>query len=386
MLVLLVTMVTAIATPLIQILYDPSRPYMVNKRRAIQYTPPNTELHIVACIHDQESVTGFVNLLKVSNPTASSPFCVYALRLIEFAGRAAPVFIDHDNQTQAFEHTSYNPIHNALKLFQESYCDFVKFHLFTSVSPIRTMYQDICELALTKKVTLIILPFRKDSLDSRTEVVNDGGIQSVNTNVLSHAPCSVGILVDKGSFRTQIANYSMRRSSHHFAVLFFGGADAREALAYADKMAGNSEVSLTVVRFLSHNGDGDNAMEKKLDDGVVTWFWVKNEGNERVIYKEVVVRNGEETVAAIQAMNRSEYYDLWIVGRKQGINPVLIEGMSSWSQNLELGVIGDLVTSDDFRSNASVLVVQQQVLRAQERVLGSLLGRFPCSTYTSECT
>ncbi|KAL6967765.1 Cation/H(+) antiporter 24 [Sarracenia purpurea var. burkii] len=115
----------------------------------------------------------------------------------------------------------------------------------------------------------------------------------------------------------------MMWSSHHFAVLFFGGADAREALAYADRMAGNSEVSLTVTRFLSHNGEGDDEMEKKLDDRLVTWFWVKNEGNERVIYREVVVRNGDEMMAAIRAMNHSEYYDMWIVGRKQGINPVM---------------------------------------------------------------
>ncbi|KAL6967760.1 Cation/H(+) antiporter 24 [Sarracenia purpurea var. burkii] len=140
-------------------------------------------------------------------------------------------------------------------------------------------------------------------------------------------------------------------------------------------MAGNSEVSLTVIRFLPYNGEGEDEMEKKLDDGLVTWFWVKNEGNERVIYKEVVVKNGDETVAAIQTMNHSENYDLWIVGRKQGINPVLIQGMSSWSQNHELGIIGDMVTSMDFGSNASVLVVQQQVLRAYNGVSGGLLGR-----------
>ena len=64
-------------------------------------------------------------------------------------------------------------------------------------------------------------------------------------------------------------------------VLFFlGGADSREALAYADRAAPNPEVSLTVIiRFLSYNNIGDDEMEKKLDKGVVTWFWVKNERN-----------------------------------------------------------------------------------------------------------
>ena len=129
----------------------------------------------------------------------------------------------------------------------------------------------------------------------------------------------MGVLV----FRTNVVNYSIRRLAHQFAVLFLGGADAREALACADRMTGNPKVSLTVIRFLSYNGEGDDEMEKKLDNGLVTWFWVKNEGNQRVIYREVVVKNGEDNVAAIRMMN-SDCYDLWILGRKQGSNPVLI--------------------------------------------------------------
>ncbi|CAK9164148.1 unnamed protein product [Ilex paraguariensis] len=356
MMVLLTTAIPAVATPLISMIYDPTRPYMVNTRRNIQHNPPNTGIHIVACIHDQESVAGFINLLEVSNPTVSSPFSVYALRLVELVGRATSLFIDHENQEQAFQHTSFNSIHNALRLFQESKGEVVKIHSFTSVSPKRSMYQDICELALDKKASLIILPFHKEL--GRTEMVRQG-VQSVNSNVLAHAPCSVGVLVDKGPSR--------QASHHHFVVLFLGGGDAREALAYADRMAGNPDVSLTVIRFLSQNNEGDLEMEKKLDDGLVTWFWVKNEGNSQVVYREVVVKNGEETVAAIQAMN-DDHYDLWIVGRKHGINILLIQGLSNWSDNIdELGVIGDYVASMDLDSTASVLVVQQQVLRGQER-------------------
>lgn len=362
LMVLLTLVVTGVLSPFINIVYDPTRPYMVNRRRNIQHTPQNTELHIVVSIHDEESVAGFLNLLEVSNPTLSSPFSVYALRLVELIGRASPLFIDHENQDHASNyHTNHNSIHNALKLFQET-SEFIRIYSFTSVTPKRTMYRDICELALIKKASLIILPFTKET-----------SIQSINANVLLNAPCSVGILVDKGSSRTHLVNTSMRTATHHFVVLFLGGPDAREALAYADRMAGNTEVSLTVIRFLSLNGEGDDEMEKKLDDGLVTWFWVKNEGNEKVVYREVVVKNGEETVAAIQAMN-CDYFDLWIVGRKQGINPVLTEGLSNWSENVELGVVGDFVSSMDLLTTASVLVVQQQILRGQEKE-GSLIQR-----------
>ncbi|CAI9770773.1 unnamed protein product [Fraxinus pennsylvanica] len=371
MLVILTVTVTSIATPLISVLYDPTRPYMVNKRRNIQHTAPNTELHIVACIDGEESLAGVINLLEVSNPTINSPFKVHALRLIELAGRAAPVFIDHENQENGSD-ADFNSVYNALKIFEEANGKYIKIHSFTTITSKRSMYQDICELALVKKASLIILPLYKKHLDNLdgTELLVQGNI-SVNANILKHAPCSVGILVNKGScYQNHLVNCSARLSVHHFALIFLGGSDAREALAYADRMAANPDVSLTVIRFLTHNNEGDNKMEKKLDDGLVTWFWVKNERNNQVIYQEVVVKNGLETIAAIQAMN-TVYYDLWIVGRKHGINPVLLRGLSYWGENNELGVIGDFVASADFDSPGSVLVVQQQILRDQEGASGS---------------
>ncbi|KAJ7959890.1 Cation/H(+) antiporter like [Quillaja saponaria] len=363
LLVLLTTAVTAILTPFITILHDPTKPYMVNKRRTIQHTPPNSELRIVLCIFYSENVAGLINLLEVSNPTISNPFSIYALHIMELIGRAAPVFIDHQLQEVPPKYSSPETM-NALKIYKEMRGELVKVQSFTTLAPKRTMYQNVCEMAIEKKATFILLPFHKDRIENvrGTELVRHN-FRTVNVDVFEHAPCSVGILVDKGDLAVNtVVGSSITHSRHHFAVLFLGGADAREALAYADRMIGNLDVSVTVIRFLSHNYEGDDEMEKKLDDGLVTWFWVKNESNNRVVYREVVVKNGEETIAAIQAMN-DESYDLWIVGRKHGINPVLLEGLSDWSDSQELGVIGDYVSSVDFSSTASVLVVQQQILR-----------------------
>ena len=44
LMVLMTTSATAIASPLINLIYDPTRPYMINKRRNIQHNPPNAEL------------------------------------------------------------------------------------------------------------------------------------------------------------------------------------------------------------------------------------------------------------------------------------------------------------------------------------------------------
>ncbi|KAK1352299.1 hypothetical protein POM88_053563 [Heracleum sosnowskyi] len=67
LMVLVTTSVTAIALPLINLIYDPTRPYMINKRRNIQHNPPNAELRIVLSIHDEESVPGFISLLEVQD-------------------------------------------------------------------------------------------------------------------------------------------------------------------------------------------------------------------------------------------------------------------------------------------------------------------------------
>ncbi|EEF46025.1 monovalent cation:proton antiporter, putative [Ricinus communis] len=368
MLVLLTTLMTGICTPLIGILYNPTRPYMVNKRRTIQHSPPGSDLRIVVCINDKESVVSLIDLLEVSYPTTTGPFAVYALHLVELVGRATPALIDHEKSGGPSRHADHEAIHNALKRYQQARKDSVKVRFFTVFTVKRTMYQDICKLALLNKASLIILPYERRNLESGTgtEIVGHGrGMQSISSNVIAHAPCSVGILVDKGNTHNTIMVRPFRHSSHQkFVVLFLGGPDSREALTYADRMARNPDVYLTVVRFLSHNNTGDDEIEKKLDDGIVTWFWVKNESNERVGYKEVVVKNGEETIAAIQAFNDDDN-DLWIVGRKQGINPRILDGLSNWSENLELGVIGDYIASFDFGSAASVLVMHQQIMRVQ---------------------
>ncbi|KAL2899238.1 Cation/H(+) antiporter 24 [Bienertia sinuspersici] len=294
---------------------------------------------------------------------------VVKLVTIVMAARAAPVFIDHTKQFEDYWDTNDEAVHNAIKLYEEVRTDCITMNYYTSVTPQRTMYQDICEIALLNKVGFIILPFHKkcieDGNDFATALLRPG-VQSANTNTLSHAPCSVGILACKdastwGTLPTRVSH----RMHRQFAMLFLGGPDAREALTLADRMVGHPDVSLIVVRFLASEYKGDNEGERKLDDGVVTWFWVKNERNDKVVYKEVVVSSGFETISAIQSLNESVPIDLWIVGRKNGINPTLLEGLSEWSDNPELGLVGDFLVSNDFDTSGSVLVVQQQVLRDQ---------------------
>ncbi|WCJ34808.1 Cation/H(+) antiporter 24 [Euphorbia peplus] len=368
LLVLLTIAMTSISVPLISILYNPTRPYMVNKRRTIQHSPEGKEFCMVVCITNTESLAGTIELLEVSNPATSynepSMVMIYALHLVELIGRRTPALINHDNPERLMKDPECEIINNALRLYQEAR-DFVELHFYTAMTAKRTMYQDICKIALVNKASIIIVPFEKGSLNpvAGTEIMgHSDGVQSLCTNVITHAPCSVGILVDKGYARNMTTTFRQLAKIQQFVLLFLGGADAREALAYGDRMIGNPNVSLIVVRFLAHNGEGDDEIEKRLDDRMVTSFWMKNESNERVMYREIVVKNGKETVEGIHAF-KDESVDLWIVGREQGINPIILEGLSGWSEHLELGTIGDFISSVDFGGNASILVLHQQIMR-----------------------
>ncbi|KAG5254025.1 cation/H(+) antiporter [Salix suchowensis] len=364
MLVLLVTSVTAVSTPLIRFLYDPTRPYKVNTNRTIQYTPPHEELKVVACVYNQDSVASLINLFEFSSPSQRN-LSVYALCLIELNGRAAPLLIDHEKETSTFNYSGYDSTYHALRTYMETKRDVMEIHSFTAVVPKQTMYQDICKLAMIKEANLVILPFHMEWMDSaKMTEIDHQRTPSVFSNVLDHAPCSVGILFHRVHLLNPLCDKFFYSSPRHVLVLFLGGADAREALFYADRILMNPNVSLTVIRFLSYHHCREYEREKKIDNGVITSFRERNGRNKRVVCRDVVMKNGEETLATIQAFGNDVHFDLWILGRQKGINPFLLEGLSSdWCDHLELGVIGDYITSMDFDGTTSVLVVQQQTLR-----------------------
>ncbi|KAH0459870.1 hypothetical protein IEQ34_010533 [Dendrobium chrysotoxum] len=80
------------------------------------------------------------------------------------------------------------------------------------------------------------------------------------------------------------------------------------------------------------------------------------DGGGEAEYVERIVGNAEETVAMLREM--AWRYDLCIVGIGEGMPSPLTAELTEWSECEELGPIGDLLASPDFRSRASVLVLQ----------------------------
>lgn len=375
--VIVAVVMTGIITPIVTAIYRPARRFLPYKRRTIQRSKPDAELRALVCIHTPRNVPTIINLLEASHPTKRSPICVYVLHLVELTGRASAMLIVHNtrksgrpalNRTQAQSDHIINAFEN-----YEQHAGCVSVQPLTAISPYSTMHEDICNLAEDKRVAFIIIPFHKQqTVDGGMEAMNPA-FRMVNQNVLANSPCSVGILVDRGlNGSTRLA---ANQISHHIAVLFFGGADDREALSYAWRMSSHPGISLTVMRFVpgddaaqSHvdqdrprvlTVETDDALERKLDEELIKEFRMKNVTDESIVFTEKLVNNGEETVAAIRSMD--SIHDLFIVGRGQGMISPLTAGLTDWSECPELGAIGDLLASSDFAATVSVLVVQQFV-------------------------
>ncbi|KAI3903921.1 hypothetical protein MKW92_047364 [Papaver armeniacum] len=381
LMVIIAVLTTAVIIPTVTAVYRPGRRFIAYKRRTIQKSKPDAELRLLACIHSPRNVPTAISLLDISHPNKKSPIYVYALQLVELTGRASAMLIVHNtrksgrpavNRTQA----QSDQIVTAFEIY-EQHEQFVSVQPLTAISPYSTMHEDICNLAEEKRVSMIVVPFHKQqTIDGGMEAPNPA-FRTVNQNVLANAPCSVGILVDRGLGAS--ARTTSPHGSHHIVVLFFGGPDDREALAYALRMSDSPHLGLTVVRFIPgddakgwfkrHENDStdtgtlavvtDKDKERQMDDDSISDFIMRTSDNDSVVYTESVTNNGEETVSTIKSMDN--IHDLFIVGRGQGMITPLTAGLTDWSECPELGAIGDLLASADFSLAVSVLVVQQYV-------------------------
>ncbi|KOM30576.1 hypothetical protein LR48_Vigan01g013000 [Vigna angularis] len=388
-LMLISILMTAIIVPGMSLIYKPMRGMIPYKRRTIQMSQKESEFRVLVCIHTPRNVPTMINLLDATNPSKRSPICIYLLHLTELSGQASALFLVQHHTAKDPDQPAYNKteaqsehIVNAFRNY-EHHAFHVSVQPSTVISPYSTMHEDVCNLAQDKRVAFVIVPFHKhQAVDGEMEPTNMSH-RTVNLNILSQAPCSVGILVDRG-FST-CSHLAPDQKSRNVAVLFFGGPDDREALSYAWKMSENPGINLTVMRFvhgeevMHQHSDlspdestvltvkTDKDSQKKLDERLISWFRTSCEDDGSVVYVEKMVNNGEQTVAAIRSMD--DIHDLFIIGRSEGMKSPLIAGLTDWSECPELGAIGDLLASSDFAATASVLIVQQYLGQGTEDVL-----------------
>lgn len=353
------------------------------KQRAIQRSNPETEYRILACIHSTRNLSGIINLLRFSNATRKSPLCVFVVHLVKLTGRASAMMIVRDTRKISSSTTNINFTREKTESDQiiSAFEDYQKLnnavtvHPITVVSPYTTMHEDIFNLSEDNQVAMILIPFFKQPTVDGGLKGENYSLKELNKNLLVKAPCSVGILVDRGIRLSTNSNSSTpytSRSEFHFAMLFVGGPDDREALSYAWKIAGTPIVTLTVVRFLlskeveenmlpkdgnSEHTEIGTAYTKEFDDEFINEFRFKTMCDQSIIYHEKIVNSSHEVVESLAT--KYNCFDLYIVGRGEGMKSPITMGLSEWSDSPELGGIGETLVSSQFTAHASVLVVQQ---------------------------
>ncbi|XP_007025120.2 PREDICTED: cation/H(+) antiporter 15 [Theobroma cacao] len=377
-----ILLMTSIVAPIIAAIYKRTNLSTRYERRTIQHANTEAELRILACIHSFCSVPGILKLLDVSQTTQNGHITVFTLHLVELSGCASAMLIVHDSQNRRFEDPVFDPdygdssetekIVNAFREYDNKNRN-ISIQSLTAVSPFVAMHGDICSLAEDKHATFLILPFHKRATKEGNLPEINAAFRDINKNVLLNAPCSVGIYIDRGLQET--AGAKSNNKIHQIAMVFLGGPDDCEALAYAWRMAKNPGVRLTVIRLLEMDTmdfpNGKASMlssrsyldrQREIADEYINEFRLRTVGEELIHYEEKILLNGEELAVTLKEIENK--FELFIVGRREGLESPLTTLLVTRVDCPELGVIGDLLANSN-SATGSVLVVQRFIDSSQ---------------------
>ncbi|CAI9771786.1 unnamed protein product [Fraxinus pennsylvanica] len=367
--VLMALFTTVVTTPAVLALYKPAQMAKSEyKHRTIRRKESSSQLRLLTCFHSTRNIPTLINLMEVTRGTEKRKgLHVYAMHLMELSERSSAILMVHKARKNGMPF--WNKVHDSdpnqiIVAFEAvEHLSRVSIRPTTAISAMSSMHIDICLSAERKRVAIIILPFHKHPrLDGNLETTR-ADLRYVNRRVLEHAPCSVGILVDRGLGGT--SHVSASNVDYKISVFFFGGHDDREALSYGALMAEHPGIRLNVVRFMVDPevvgesvrvdiNDSYCPEARSEDEEFLAEFKEKISNDGSIKYEEKMVNSAAETVDMIRTHNRC---NLFLVGRMP--EGQLVAALYKNSECPELGPVGNLLTSPDFSTTASVLIVQQ---------------------------
>lgn len=338
------------------------------------------ELRLLACIHSSHDIPTTLDLIQISSGTDRTSLTPYIVHLVETAEYVTTSMLYNQLQDDNGRNNENADVNAAIDMFNTE--TGTKIRNLTVTSSLATMHKDVHNQVQEIRAAMIIVPYhRKQRFDGKMGAGNSG-IQEFNKNVIRNAPCTVGILVDRGLSK-QIGDVPDEQKPYQVAVLFLGGADDREAVAYGIRLAMHPNVSVTLMRFMPKfgnekkverrnsslsRGNSENyeiLMELESasdpDEALMADVNTRFMSTGKLAYMEKVIIDATEIMVTLESMKGM--YSLVVVGRQQQQGPTAAQltcGMGKGEEcDNELGAIGDLLASSDFMSVGSVLIVQQ---------------------------
>ncbi|KAJ0088174.1 hypothetical protein Patl1_31908 [Pistacia atlantica] len=294
-LVLMALFTTFITTPTVMAIYKPARRTSALTRRKLRDlsnasdSNSKDEFRVLACFHGPGNVSSLISLVEATRSTKKQ-LKLFIMHLVELTERSSSIIMAYGQLGRV----SVRPT--------------------TAISPLATMHEDICYVAEDKRVTMIILPFHKRWRGEGDESMENlgHGWPGVNQRVLKHAPCSVGLLVDRG-----------------FSISCLFG------------------VLLCILTFVLEQ-------MQELDEIAVGEFMSKWDG-----VADCVDKVTSNIVEGVLTIGRSGEFDLIVVGKGRFPSSMVAKLVDRQAELAELGPIGDILASSGQGVFSSVLVVQQ---------------------------
>ncbi|MED6173423.1 Cation/H(+) antiporter 20 [Stylosanthes scabra] len=400
-LVLMALFTTFITTPMVMAIYKPARGIAMKTHRNLGDLTSNSgskhvkdELRILACVHGPGNVPSIISLIESTRSTKNSLVKLFIMHLVELTERSSSIVMVQrvrKNGFPFFKRSSHREWRDRLAGAFQAYSQLgrVRVRPTTAISSLSTMHQDICHVAEEKRVTMIILPFHKQWRVEGDDEDNGGvhevlenvghGWRGVNQKVLKHAPCSVGVLVDRGFGSGSQTPGPTSTMAQRVCILFFGGPDDREALELGGRMAEHPIVRVTIIRFVeqdesngrnivlhpSPNANTDQSysfstakmnreIEKELDEKAMEEF--RGRWGGMVGYVE---KASENVVEEALSIGKCGDYDLIVVGKGRFPSSMVANLAERPAEHAELGPIGDVLACSGQGVVTSVLVIQQ---------------------------
>ncbi|CAN1754092.1 Cation/H(+) antiporter 15 [Linum perenne] len=357
-----IVIITGTLTPVIKLLYQPSKRQTSTWRRSIQHTTNNMELRMLVCIYDPDSTPPLITVLEISNPQTKSPICCYVIHLMEMAGRLSPLLVHHKHGNISSQARNSSHMINAFRF--RSYEDIrngVSFTFYTAISPFNTIHEEVHRIAMEKRTSMLILPFHRQWKVHGFE--DDPKARLVNRHILHKSPCSVGVLIDRGTVEKCLIQMAAATLCS-IGVIFIQGRDDREALAYAMRMGEKPNVGVTLVHIIETGyqpSTVNSVVDLQLDYQMISDFKIATVARKHHTYME---ENVKDSVGMVGVIRRFEnWFDMVVVGRHHDRESIIYRGLIDWNSEFpELGFMGDMLVASDCKCRVTVLVVQQQRL------------------------